>query len=326
MTSINPSISNLPTYKKEVIVEGHDTITSTGSMSIPDDPAVGNLKFTNISKQIITLPSGTIVTTRGSDPIRFITISTDEIIIDPNKSVVVPVRAIKPGSAGNLTPNKLVVIEDDPGLDLSVTNPNATSGGTDRTVATPTTQDLQILRDRLRSQLIQTALTEFQHSTPDEDTLISPTISMIETLVEISYPIIGDPGNQLELTMRVRFQSHVVSGEVLRSLVTPILDSITPIGYSPVTNTLEITQLSQPTAGQDGAIHWKVAAMRKLQADIPAYQVSEIAKGITVAKAKEQLSASLPLMEQAQIALVPEWWPRLPFLTMRIQVTQMEGP
>jgi hypothetical protein len=151
-------------------------------------------------------------------------------------------------------------------------------------------------------------------------------MSMIETLEETSIPSIGEPGNQLGLTMRLRFQSQVVSGVVLRSLVTPILDSDTPLGYSPIINSLEITQLNQPSLAQDGISHWTVKAVRKLQVDIQAYQAIDLVKGTTVAKAKEYLSASLPLMGQAQIVLTPSWWPRLPFMTMRIQVTQAEIP
>jgi hypothetical protein len=324
--TINFSTGTLPTYTKEVVVEGSDTITATGSMIFPDDPAIGNLKFTNISKQFILIPAGTIVATKGSDPVHFITISKGDVTIYPNKSLVVAARAIKPGSLGNLPPNKLVVIPGELGPDLTVTNPDATKDGTDATVPTPTTMDRQILQARLQSQLKQAALIQIQNIVPDQDTLISPTMSMIGRLEETTIPSIGDPGNQLMLTLRLRFQTQVVSGEILRSLVIPILDSNTPIGYSPIINSLEITQLSKPASAQDGITHLTVSAMRKLQVDIQAYQVINIVNGTTVAKAREFLSASLPLMEQAKIILTPTWWPWIPFLTMRIQVSRAEIP
>jgi hypothetical protein len=325
-TSINISTGLLPTYIREAIVEGHDTITATGSVIFPDEPALANLKFTNKSKRVINIPTGTIVATAGSDPVRYMTISTSDVTIDPNKSIIVPARSIKPGSSGNLPPSKLVVIEGDLGRDLKVTNPDATQGGTNATVPAPTAQDLQILEARLRSQLKQVALTQIQSILPDEDTLISPTLSIIETIDEASIPSIGEPGNQLELTVRLRFKSQVVSGEVLRSLVIPIIDSNTPVGYSPIISTLQITQLSKPSLSQDGIAHWTVTATRKLQVEIQTSQAIDLVKGATVAKAKEYLSASLPLIGQAQIVLTPSWWPRLPFLTMRIQVTQAANP
>ena len=325
-TSTNLSTGHLPTYSKDVIVEGSATITATGSMIIPDDPALGNLIFNNISKQVINIPAGTIVSTQSSDPVRFITKNMSNVPIYPNESIEVPARAIKPGAYGNLPPQKLVVIEGDLGRKLTVNNPDPTQGGTDATFPTPTERDIQILHDRLLSQLKETALIELNSMLPHEDSLISPTLSMIETIEDTSIPSIGEPGAILELSMRLRYQSQVVSGEVLRSVVTPILNSHTPEGYSPIVNSLEISQLNYPSLGQDGFAHWTILVVRKLKVVIQAYQAIELVKGATVAKAKEYLSASLPLMEQAQIALTPTWWPRLPFLNLRIQVTQVNIP
>ena len=110
--------------------------------------------------------------------------------------------------------------------------------------------------------------------------------------------------------MRVRFQSQAVSSEVLRQLVIPILDSVTPSGYTSIDNTLEMTSLTQPTVAQDGSIHWTVSAKRDLQVNILASQANEIVTGVTVAEAKEILSSALPLKEHAQIELIPHWWPQ----------------
>ncbi len=325
-TSVNLSTGSLPTYSLEVIVEAHDTITATGSMSFPDKPAVGDLKFTNTSKQEINLPTGTIVSTQGNDPIRFIIISSADVTIGPNKSQVIPARAIKPGTAGNLRANKLLIIEGIPTTDITVTNPSATRAGSDATVPAPTNQDLQILRARLFDQLKQSALVKMQSILPRDDILILPTMTMVETLEETAIPIVGEPGNDLEVSMRVRFQSQAVSGDVLNRLVSPVLDSSTPAGYISIDNSMVLTHLSQPSSSQDGTIHWTVSARRKLQVDILASQAIEIVKGMTVAQAKASLATSLPLSSLAQIELTPKWWPRLPYLAMRIQVAQAGIP
>ena len=320
--SINFSTGSLPTYTQDVIVEGHDTITSTGSMIIPDETATGSLRFTNISAQKISVPAGTIVSTLGNNPVRFITSSLNDVTINPHQSVLVDARAIKPGSSGNIPSDHLVAIESNLGLNLTVTNPFATLGGTDASVPSPSTQDLRLLGDRLRGKLKQTALNQIQSILPDEDTLISPTLTIIDTLGENSVPSIGEPGAQLELSLRLRVQSLVVSGEVLHSLVMPIMDSYTPNGYVPLADTMDISRISYPTLGDDGNAHWTISATRKLQVDIPVKRVVDMVMGANVTQALERLSASLPLAEQAQIVLAPNWWPRLPFLAMRIDVAQ----
>ena len=324
IASINYSTGSLPTYTQEVIVEGVGTLTSTGSIVIPDTIATGSLRFTNISTQKITIPPETIVSTLGNNPIRFITSSNDSVNINPRQSILIDARAIKPGSSGNLPPDYLVAIESKLGLSLSVTNPFATLGGTDASVPSPSTKDLELLNDQLRGELTQKALTEILSILPDEDILISPTLTIIDTLGESSITSIGEPGDQLELSMRLRVQSQVVSSDVLHNLVLPIMDSYTPKGYLPLANTLTITQISSPSLDADGNAHWTVSARRKLQVDIPIKRVVDIVKGVNIAQAMQRLSASLPLAEQAQIILDPHWWPRLPFLAMRIEVAQSE--
>ncbi len=324
-TTITISTGSLPTDSQEVTVEGTDSITATGTMTIPDESASGVLYFTNRSKANITLPAGTIVTTLGSDRVKFQTTSLVDIIIKPKKSVLVDAQALRPGSSGNLPPSSLVAIERALGLELVVTNQEATSGGLDATVPTSAAQDLETLHERLTTRLIQEALTELHSNLPGDDTLIPPSATTIEVVEEIYNPAVGEPTEQVELTLRLKIKAQVVSGEVLRSMVTPILDSNIPAGYSAEMNTLEVTPLTSPTLGADGKGFWTVNASRKILADIPTDLTVESIKGASVNQANARLSESLPLAGQAQIMLVPSWWPRLPFLAMRITLVQAEN-
>ena len=322
LTSTFISTDSLPTYKQDMIIEGHDTITATGSVILPDEPSIGELKFTNISKQEITIPAGTIVATTGADPVRFTSSATDDAVVSPGQSTTIAARAIQPGTSGNVAANKLVVIEGFLSQNLVVTNPSKMTGSTVATVPSPTKRDVQLLGDHLRTSLMQAGLNSMRSILPVGDTLITPTVRIVDTLEEIYTPAVGEPGDQLELSLRLNFQAQVVSNEVQRRLVVSALDSIIPDGYSPLDNTLEINQLSEPSLATDGTFHWTVTAERELQAVIsPEHAINNI-RGATVTDAIERLSASLPLSEQAQIVLAPSWWPRLPFLTMRIELIQ----
>jgi hypothetical protein len=324
LSAINISSGGLPTYSQEVIVEGSEIVTTTGSVTIPDQVANGGLRFTNISDRKIILPKGTVVTTLGSDPIRFITSSEGEIAIKSGESAVLSARSIKPGTSGNLPANSLVAIEGELGADLIVTNPYATHGGSNALVPAPTNQDIRLLREHLVDQLEQTALVELKAILPTDDTLITTTLKTIEIIDETATPTVGEPGSQLNLSMRLRFQSQVVADEDIRSLITPILDSNTPTGYSPVANTMVLNQLSTPTLGPDDNAHWTLRVQRKLQADIIEKQASNLVSGLSVQQAIDRLNSSLPLSDDTKILIAPEWWPRLPFLPMRIQVIQPE--
>ena len=322
VTNINFSTGSLPTYYQEVIVEGHDNLIVTGSVIVPNQVAFGELLLTNISDHPISLPLGTIVSTTGGDPIRFSTLSTDEIWITPGGSAYVNARAIVPGKSGNLPPDTLVAIQGEYRLYLTVTNPNATAGGTDASVPSPTEQDLVRLRERLSEKLEQTALIQLRTRIPSDDMLITPAVRILEILDESSTPAVGEPGRELDLSLRILFQIQVVPGQALRDWVTPILDSNIQIGYSPIDNTLIFTPLAPPTLGEDGNVHVTIRAERKVQTIIDTNQVINLVKGSPIQQAINHLQKALPLAQKAHITLVPKWWPWLPFLPMRIQVIQ----
>jgi hypothetical protein len=316
----------LPTYRQEVIIEGRDTISASARTRIPNEYAVGDVKITNVSTETITIPVGTFVATPGSDPVRFITTSPRNVIVDGNKTVIVPVRAINPGISGNLPANRLTMIEIDAGLSLTVSNPNATHGGTDATVPSPSVNDLQTLRQRLESRLEQDALALIQSYLPEGDQLISQTMMFRQKLEETQVPSINKPGDQLELFLRIKFECQVISLGMLRNILSSHLDERLPAGYTTIPGALEIAPLKAPLQDEDGFLHYTIMAKRELKAGIEANQVIGQITGLTIAKAKDLLSESFPLAGPADIKLSPSWWPRLPFTPLRIGLSVTENP
>jgi hypothetical protein len=330
--SADPSISvlnltgSLPTYNLSVIVEGRDSIPTSGFVLIPNQVAIGGLQFTNLTDHNISIPSGTVVSTLGTDPVRFVTSQSGEVAAGPGQMVVLPARALEPGTTGNLQESSLVAIEGELGLSLSVINLYPTHGGSDASAPAPTALDITSLHDKLISTLQRAALADMQSTLPEGDTLITPTLQIANILSETSDPAEGEPGDQLSLSLRLEYQAQAVSSETIHSLVIPILDASLPEGYSPVANTLVITRLSAPTLGEDGITHWTIFAQRKLRAEIPENLAINLASGQTTIEAAKRLAAELPLAGNPQIDLIPSWWPRLPFLSMRIQVVTSEVP
>jgi len=213
-----------------------------------------------------------------------------------------------------------IVGELDP--ELTATNPAATSGGTGATIPSPSAEDMSGLHQRLLSKILQEALRQLQSAIPENDILLTPTITNDETLKESSFPSVGEPGYQLELTLKLRVSVLVVSATTLHSFVNPIMDAYTPKGYSPMINSLVITQLSKPSLNEEGLAAWSIRGTRQVHADIPLQRAVALIKGRTTLQAIHQLSAALPLAEQPSIVLNPRWWPLLPFLAMRIELVQ----
>lgn len=325
-SAASTSSGMLPTYRQEVIIEGRDTITATGWTLIPDAYAIADLQLTNASTQTVTLPSGTIVASRGNVPVRFIITSSSNVLIGASKTVMVPARAINPGTSGNLPAGSLSVIDDNSGLALEVSNPRATHGGTDGSVPSPNTYDLQTLRQQLESALEQDAFSRMQSYLPVGDLLISPTMTLLETIEETQMPSINQPGDQLVLYMRAKYQCQVISLGMLHDMASNILDEKLPAGYSALPDTLVFASLPETSQGKDGFYHVATTAKRELQADIPVNRAINEVTGLTIAQAKDQLSATFSLAKPVDITLTPSWWPWLPFTALRIRLLIAENP
>jgi len=317
---------SLPTYSISVMVEGRDNLPTNGHVLIPDKVAIGGVEFTNLTDHAVFIPAGTVISSLGADPVRFITSQSGEVAAGPGQTTTLPARALEPGTSGNLPEGSLVAIEGELGLSLSVNNPNPTHAGSDASALAPTIIDRANLYDQLIATLQNAAMTDMQATLPAADTLITPTLQLIGTLDETYSPAEGEPGNQLSLSLRLEFQAQVVSSDNLNTLVTPILDASLPQGYTPIPETLFIIQLGSPVLGEDGFAHWSIYAQRKLRAEIPEALAVNLAYGQTVAEASHRLVDSLPLAGAPQIDLSPAWWPRLPFLPLRVQVVTSGVP
>jgi hypothetical protein len=116
----------------------------------------------------------------------------------------------------------------------------------------------------------------------------------------------------------------VIPTEELINFVKPILDTNTPEGYTPIDNRLIFFRLSEPAYGADGLAHWSIIAQRKVQVSISANQAVDLVKGLTLNHAVDNLERTLPVNQHPKIMLSPSWWPRLPFLTMRINLVKLE--
>ena len=320
--SINYSAGVVPAYYQKVTVTANGVVKTTGTVSIPDKHAIGNLRFTNSSDQSITIPVGTRVYTSGINPIVFITTSAKDEVIPPNSSIFLQAQAMNPGSIGNLPAENLAMISVDAGSGLTVTNPQATSGGTDVELPSPSSQDLDNLRRQLLGKVVTDAQVELRSLLPQGDFLITPTITSVETLEETQFPAIGDPGSQLNLSLQVRIQSQVVSGSILQGFINPIMDSYTPSGYLPQPGTLTYNDSRITGLNSEGKYHVSMVATREVQPSIPGQRLLNLIKGKTISRALTQLTVYMPMAGQAHIQVFPSWWPWLPFLASRIELEQ----
>ena len=307
----------VPARRRAVVVEGRDHLPVSGSILIPDHPASGWVRFSNLTDQLVKIPTGTIVLSPLEESLRFRTTLSGNLAAGVGETLLLPVQALEPGKLGNLPPDSLTAIEGSLGTSASVTNPGAISGGTERKTQAPSENDRRELRNRLYEALRQTALEELRSELAPNDILLSGSLVLSDTLQESYEPAQIQPADEISLDLRLEFAATLASGDDLRNLAVAILDANLPAGFSAQQGTLEIENLGVPRAVRQA---WEMRASRQLQAQVPETQAVRLAIGVTPQQAEERLKVSLPLENRPQIILTPPWWPRLPVLPFRIRV------
>ena len=310
----------LPAYPVSVIVEARGSLPATGTVMAPFKPAIGGIQFTNLTEEPVDVPMGTVVSTLDSPAVRFATSRAGQVPAGVGRSIILSAIALTPGAAGNLPADSLVAVEGTLGLNLSATNLAPTHSGSDSQVSGPSETDRQALLEQMSATLQQTAQAEMQSSLPQGDLALTPSLTYLRTLEETYSPEPGQPGEQLELTLRLEFSGQAISSADLRALVTPPLDATLPQGFTPQHDSLSVTLASTPVINPQGELAFSIIAQRSLQADIPAAQVITLLRGKPVYEASQSLLEELPLAAQPQIEISPSWWPRLPLNPFRIQV------
>ena len=309
----------LPIQMTSAVVEGRDSLPTTGSVQVPESYATGQVTFTNLTDQAVTLPAGTVVSSPGSG-FRFVTDRAGKVPAGPGQTLSLPVTALAPGSAANLPANRIRGIEGASGVNLTVTNPKPTSGGSDVTSPAATPLDQSQIYNHLVTALRQNALAEIQADLGPDDLLLAPLPSLANTLEESYTPPGSQPSSQLSLALRLEFQIPIVSGGDLHTLAASILDANLPDGYLSMPDTLEIEHLTDPGLQEDGTARWQLRARRTIQAELAADQTVYMALGNSPPQARQRLMKNLALSKPPDIQLRPSWWPFTPFLPFRISV------
>ncbi len=128
-TQVDPERGAIPATTLEVPLEVKDTYSASGSETT-QVPAVGTVVFSALDQEIgQVIPEGTRVKT--IDEVAFLT--TAEVTLPRSDgvtaTVTAPVEALVPGEGGNVGAGEISLVPDLAGQGITVSNPEAMSGG-----------------------------------------------------------------------------------------------------------------------------------------------------------------------------------------------------
>ncbi len=143
----------IPAHPLALVLHSIKTLPVQNEMLIPDAFATGSVQFTNMTEFQVSIPANTVIRSIEAPFTRFAT--TEDAVLVPGleKTVDVHVRALEPGLKGNLAAGSLTSVEGDLGFSVSVTNPQAMSGGSEKTALFPSFDERSLLRETMMASL-----------------------------------------------------------------------------------------------------------------------------------------------------------------------------
>ncbi len=316
----------VPAHELFFQIEDRLSLLATGTTSLPSEYARGEVTFTNLGEDSISIPKKTMLSTPGENPIRFLTLAPGDTPPGIGETVTILIEALSPGITGNVSENRISSIQMALGAELSVTNPLPLSGGTNLLIPAPSFTDRRNLNFQLSKNLESLAQDEIENQINPEDILLTPELINPEVLEEQFSPEEGLPGNQLWLEKKVQYLVYYVSAEDLLSLAESLIKAQYQASeFEPLLDSIQLTQLSIPDMGTGQSFSWKMKVTWNESRIFNQQEIIQIVLGLKPLDAIHLLEKEYNLDSSPLIDLKPGWWPRIPAVPFRIKITHGDG-
>ncbi len=315
---------------------------ATSSTKVGTSPATGTVTFINNGKTLVTIPTGTVVTT--SDGTSFST-QAEAVVDIANSSlgqtVDMPVQAQKAGTSGNVAPGSINAIPPDSlnaiamankmsgsDLKLTVTNRDATTSGGAGTTPAVSQQDINDAKNALQTTLTNTFKVWLATKVSPGDQ--AGTLTTTETLENA--PTVGQPTTDGTFTEKLRLSVVVliVRSATLQHAAIAQLNQFVKqdkklSNYTVVDDTRHPVQVQQVKTTSDNiaTLTLKFIAVGSV---VPAINIQEVQSEINGKSIKDAQAflLKIPGVRQADISTSPRigsWTPTwVPFWSAHIAV------
>ncbi|MBN1314570.1 MAG: baseplate J/gp47 family protein [Anaerolineales bacterium] len=310
----------IPARVIRVEVSWTGSSATTGSTDVPDAAGTGTVYFINQqSKEPITVPAGTVVRTSAGTTVRFRTIKSVEVPGVASATAEAPIVAIDSGPMGNVDANMINQIEGALALQLQVRNLSPTTSGGVRQVKAVTQADLDRLRGQVLQQLFQLAKADMANWMTATEFLAEESLSLFLIQEEDYNRYVGEKADSVELEMTALIQGYAVDSSEGYGIVYTQLAAETPEGFQLIPESI-----SKPRLGEiiqvngDGQITFLMQGSARVAAIVNQNIIAEQLHGQKISDAIAWINKEIPVETAPTIDVWPNWFGRLPYLTVRI--------
>lgn len=306
----------IPANPRTIMVEGEDSLETSGVSLVPTQFAKGKVLFSNLTEDELLIPRGTVVLSGGDPALRYQTLQA--VALGGKNSVEVEVEALQGGSASNVAAGEIRGIEGVVGLSASVENLEAIQGGSEAEAKSAAAADFDRLRLRLIEKLRQQALRQFQTQAGIGELTIPESLSVGDIIDEAFSVEEGQPADRLTLALKMEFSLWVISEADMKIAANSAMDATLPAGYQALKDSLLVNMVNTPRM-QNQRVVWAVRAERSLKPRIDPGDVYHAALGKPAQEAVQRL-ADLPGVEAVNVQTKPGWCPVISYLPQRISI------
>jgi hypothetical protein len=320
--------------------------TATGTTTQGNSAATGRVIFTNNGSQTVDIPTGTVIATSGL-AVQFVTTA------DALSGVPVPIQAENAGNSGNVAANAINIITPDGitkiaqnsgipkmAVNLTVTNPDPTSGGGAANVPSVTSSDIIALEKTLHQQL-QTQINDWLAKiklngdvpgTVMPDVLGSSTLLPEEKLMPT--PVVGQaaPNGKFSEVLSLPVSVLVIRDAAIQAAGRAQLNAIAlkmkPAFVLATQRPVSVT-VTKSSASPDGkTLSITVTASGQIMQRVSAKAISNLVAGKSVDQAKSVIKsgAGINNVLDPRIYIFPPLLGIMPFRPEQIHVIVQPGP
>lgn len=311
----------IPAAERSFSLTLEKTVPSRGTATLGQSRATGEFLLNNLTQNDLVLPIGTVFSVNGDTPIRFVSITENDIKAG-EISKVVETEALLPGEEGNIAAGTTALVEGVYGSMVEAVAADSFTNGSSSTLPAPTDEDYEKLHQELLEELSSAALEYLGQLDSETEKTIQETLALDEILAETKVNPVGEPSDSLTLEMNVQFHVLVYDPRNIVELMNMILDSNLQKGFHNVGGEIIIENIGSINYVANGTAEWQVKGTRLVVKDWGSDRIRTLIKGKTTIEALTILNAEIPHTKSAVIIPRPKFWPRLPLLPSQIHIEE----
>lgn len=287
-----------------------DRRATSGRVLAPTAYAGGNVRLTNFSSRVLTLPAG--IRVASEDGILFETV--DGAVLSPGQSQISAVRAVAPGPSANLAAGKIKRVLGPLALSIKVENPEPAAGGLETWRYAVSQADLDSLRGALSEQADQEAFDGLKNLAGEGRLLVEESLRVEFDPQDAPDPPVNAPADTVGLTLHAAASMKACPLDGIRSRAENLLKA----HLRPGETLFPESVILQLTENAEGGID--------LAASGTAVQIPDRNDMVLALRAQTPIQAVSTLQSRFQavdvpsVALRPGWIQRLPLFPFQIEI------